>query len=61
MAAATQTQKALELNGKGKVETRDIVFVLRHDAKKVDRATELIRARKEIKEARKRVDDPFAT
>ena len=52
-----QTRKAIKVNGRpGKIETQDLVFLIRRDAKKVDRVRELIRVRQELQQARKLTD-----
>lgn len=48
-----KTQKALQLTTKkGKVQTDDLIFVLRKDQKRHDRALELLRMSEELKRAR---------
>jgi len=48
------TRKGMRINGRpGKVETQDVVFLIRRDAKKVDRVRELLRARQAIQAAKK--------
>lgn len=53
-----QTQKALQMSSKkGKMQTDDLIFLLRKDRKRHDRALELLRMSEELKRARKTFDD----
>jgi len=50
----SQTQKSMQVAAKrGKLQTEDLVFLIRKDHKKYSRAAELLRMNDEIKKARK--------
>lgn len=40
----------------GRVQTEDLVFLIRRDPKKLDRVRELIRMKKEVQQVRKMTD-----
>jgi transcription initiation factor TFIID subunit 13 len=48
-----QTTRAIQIGKKGKLQTEDLVFLIRKDRKKYARAIELLQMNEELKAARK--------